>query len=246
MKKLSTIQFNYLTGPKQATFNEPLHILCRLQWKRLRAWKKRSLRADVVKMGRIRPQAYSSYSPAFHGLLNDWSQHKNKPAVLWIVTSYRIPGRRTMIPSLAARIFVHSTYHGNDEHLPDELRRYVVRWGNSEKGFKPEFCMIAEADPDNSRFFPANDMSGCLGKLTYGNKDGTLTRYSPRRVIKVHPQSIHIIEKYAEELARRTVFISYKHSDFAGKDKKNIPPWTVKELVGALINEKWFFIISSG
>lgn len=217
--------------------SEPLHLLCRLQWKRLRAWKKRSLRAEVLEGGRIRPQAYSSSSSLFRGFLGDWRGDFSIPAVLWIVTSYQIPGRHNMVPSLAAVVRVKSVYRGNDDRLRDELKRYVVSWGKSENEERPELCAVVEADPMFSRFFPANDMTTCLSCLRYVNQDGGLTEYSPRRVLRVRPKESYLLEKYAETVAQRTVFISYKHSDFTGT--RSHPPWTVKELAGAFISAKF-------
>ncbi len=239
MNETTTTRGSNLMREDRMSDTEPLHLLCRLQWKRLRAWKKRSLQAEVFIGGRIRPQAYSSSSSTFRGFLDDWYDHSTKPAVLWIVTSYRIPGRRHMVPSLAAKVRVQCTYRGNDDRLTEELKRYVVRWRDSGKEKRPQLCRVVEAEPTFSRFFPANDMATCLSRLQYINRDGGQTEYSPRRVLRVHPEDAYLLEDYAEAVARRTVFISYKHSDFTDKSASSHPPWTVKELAGAFISGKF-------
>jgi len=239
MNEITTTRAGIVATGGRRSDTTPLHLLCRLQLKRLRAWKKRSLRAEVSVEGRIRPQAYSSSSSGFSGFLNAWCQPPARPAFLWIVTSYKIPGKRGMVPSLAAKVCVQAAYRGDDNRLTEELKRYVVRWKDSEKEKRPHRCTVVEADPMLSRFFPANDMATCLSRLHYVNRDGGRTMYSPRRVLRIHPKDVYLLEEYAETVARHTVFISYKHSDFTNKSTSGTPPWTIKELAGAFISKKF-------
>lgn len=239
MSETGTTCTGAMARAKLRSDTQPLHLLCRLQWKRLRAWKKRSLRAEVCVEDRIHPQAYSSSSSGFRGFLDAWCRNPENPAVLWIVTSYRLPGRQQRVPSLAAKIHVRSTYHGNDDQLTEELKRYVVRWKTSEKEMRPQRCRVVEAEPSLSRFFPANDMGTCLSRLQYINRNGSRTGYSPRRVLRVRPGLASLLEAHAEAVARRTVFVSYKHIDFTDKRDSRHPAWTVKELAGAFITAKF-------
>jgi len=216
----------------------PLHLVCRLQWKRLRAWKKRSLQTQFAAGGRIRPQAYSSSSAGFCGFLDPAHPCFARPVVLWIVTSYALPGRRRRVPSLAATVHVRAAYRGDDPRLPRDLARYVVRWKTSDTETRPHRCIVAEADRTVSRFFPANDMTACLSRLHYVNRDGGRTAYSPRRVLRVRPGDVPALEAYADAVARHTVFISYKHADFAEPSAGDRPPWTVMELAEAFIADK--------
>lgn len=239
MSETKTTRTGAMVCGNQKSDTGPLHLLCRLQWKRLRAWKKRSLRGEVSVEDRIRPQAYSSSSSGFRGFLDAWCSTSEKPAVLWIVTSYRLPGRQQKVPSLAAKIHVRSTCRGDDDQLTEELKRYVVRWKNSEKEERPQLCRVVEAEPALSRFFPANDMGTCLSQLRYINRNGSQTEYSPRRVLRVRPEFAYLLKEHAEAVARRTVFISYKHIDFTDKRDSRHPTWTVKELAGAFISGKF-------
>lgn len=239
MSETNTTHRGLEMGKYKNLENEALHLVCRLQWNRLRAWKKRSLRAEVSVSGRIRPQAYSSSSSGFRSFLDDWCNNSTKPAFLWIVTSYRIPGRRHLVPSLAAKIRVKSIYRGNDQRLTEDLKRYVIRWTDPIKEQRPQLCRVVEAEPTFSRFFPANDMTNCLRRLQYVNRDGAQTEYSPRRVLRVRPKDTYLLEEHAETVARQTVFLSYKHCDFIVKSAGSYPPWTVKKLAGALIASKF-------
>lgn len=216
---------------------EAIHLVCRLQWGRLRAWKKRSLQAGVSVDGRIRPQAYSSSNSNFRGLMDDWKRSVDQPAVLWIVTSYRVPGRSRPVPSLAAKIHVRNVYRGDDENLGKPWIDYAWDWENRQPLKRPELCRIVEADPGQSRFYPANDIGPCLSRLRYRKKGGKETTYSPYGPLRVTPANVSALEEYARNIGARTVFVSYKHCDFKKDAKGRRPPWGVKTLARVLIDK---------
>jgi hypothetical protein len=230
------------TTRKAADGANPMHLICHLQLDRLRAWKKYSLRADLLIRGRLHPQAYSSWSSVFKGLLS-WHEaerkKKNKPidTTLWVVTSHRVPGQSRKRPSIVARIDVAARYQGDDRQLSAEMQRYVRQWirktdgeesKRSEKKELPkELCTIVEAKPSTSRFFPTNDFGPCLNGLRYVNRDGDPTDYNPRSVLRVHPDDVPQIHGFARRIARKTVFISYKQVDFLKPDPTDQPPWSI-------------------
>lgn len=230
------------TTRKAANGANPMHLICHLRLDRLRAWKKRSLRAELLTHGRLHPQAYSSWSSVFKGLLT-WHEaerkKKYKPidTTLWIVTSHRVPGQSRKRPAIVACIDVAARYQGDDPQLPVEMRRYVHRWISETNGKEPKhpvkrklpdkLCTIVEAKPLTSHFFPANDFGPCLNALRYVNRDGRCTVYNPRSVLRVHPDDVPRIHRFARRIARKTLFISYKHIDFLKPDPTDRPPWSI-------------------
>ena len=230
---------------------EPVDLVCRLRHSQLRAWKKNSLRSDVCVAGRIRPQAYSSWSTAFRSYLNELDGD-SPSATLWIATSLKLPGRGRLLPSLAARIEVPSpsksrdrdsevnprryVFKGSDDDLPGELSRYVFDWAGKGNARDPRFCTVAKAHPVGSRFFPVNDFSCCVDRVRYVNRDGSDAAYSPRRIMRVHPESVHDLRKHEADISTRTVFISYKHDDLKPSSNIERPEWTPEQLAAFLVS----------
>ena len=212
-----------------------IDVVCRLRSRQLRAWKKYSLDRAVSREGCIRPEAYSSCSTIFRGFQKWWCrQQPGKPereAVVWIL---EIPtDRNEPRRSLVAQLGVRQLCIGGPE-VPPALQRYVRSWTHN-KTFTEQDSTVAEADPDASRFYPANDLGRIVSRLRYVKQDGSLTTYSTAAVLRIHPEDVVQLAHAAEAIARRTVFVSYKHADFEESASGLRPGWQPADLAKLLI-----------
>jgi hypothetical protein len=222
---------------------DAVHLVCALQFHRLRAWKTRSSRAQVRVSRRVVPQAYSSSSTILRGHLADHlavgggDTEQKPPAVLWIVNPLKWAGSSRPHSSLVARIRAAGIYRGDAPELQTHLKRYVHSWSKRPRKtpWQPSSCTVVAADPESSRFYPANDASATLAKLHYVNKDGSPRKYERGTLLRIAPASIAEMENFAETLARRTVFLSYKHDDFLPDATGERPPWSPRKFATELI-----------
>jgi hypothetical protein len=137
--------------------------------------------------------------------------------------------------SLAAKMNVRALYESKpDQYLPFRLRRYDRPWKTGSSHTKVK-RLIAEGDPENSRFNPACDIRECLASLDYLNVKGQRASGHPQTVMQVDPNSIKRLEDTARHVAFHTVFLSYKHDDFKAGAPALRPPWQPKALAYRLI-----------
>lgn len=212
----------------------PMHLVCKIQPHRLRGWREYAIDSDSQVTEILRPEAYSSSSPVFRAYVKQATE-TGRSIVLWIVTRHSGPKGKRAAFSLAAKMSVrtlHESTTGQD--LPKRLRRYDRPWkkGTSHKKHKR---VIAESDPVNSRFYPACDIRECLTGLAYLNLKGQRASGHPQTVMQVDPDSIKQLEDAAGHVASHTVFLSYKHIDFAAGAPAPRPPWKPKALAYRLI-----------
>lgn len=212
----------------------PMHIVCRIQPRRLRGWREYAVDSNFQVAGILRPEAYSSSSPVFRSYVKQATE-AGRSIVLWIVTRHSGPKGQRAVFSLAAKVTVRALYESKPgQDLPARLRRYDRPWkkGTSHKKHKQ---VIAEGDPGNSRFYPACDIRECLASLDYLNVKGQRASGHPQTVMQVDPDSIKQLEDAARHVASHTVFLSYKHVDFEAGAPALRPPWQPKALAHRLI-----------
>jgi hypothetical protein len=212
-----------------------IDVVCQLRSRQLRAWKKYSLDRAVSSAGCIRPEAYSSCSTIFREFQIWWCRQQpgepEREAVVWII---EIPtDRNEPRRSLVAKLGVRQFWIGGPE-VPPALRRYVRSWTHN-KNFTAKNSTVAEADPDASRFYPANDLGRIASQLRYVKKDGSLTQYSTAAVLRIHPEDVCRLTEAADATARRSVFVSYKHADFEEHASGLRPCWRPEDLARLLI-----------
>jgi hypothetical protein len=212
----------------------PMHLVCRIQPHRLRGWREYAVDSNSQGAGILRPEAYSSSSPVFRAYVEQATQ-AGRPIVLWIVTRHRGPKGQRAVFSLAAKVSVRALRESKPgQDLPARLRRYDRPWkkGASHRKHK---CVIAEADPGSSRFYPACDIRESLASLDYLNVKGQRASGYPQTVMQVDPDSVKQLEDAARHIASHTVFLSYKHVDFEAGAPGLRPPWQPKTLAYRLI-----------
>lgn len=211
-----------------------MHLVCRIQPRRLRGWREYAVDSDSQLADILRPEAYSSSSPVFRSYVRQ-ATRAGRSIVLWIVTRHSGPRGQRAAFSLAAKMSVralHETKPGQD--LPDRLRRYDRPW-KKRTSHKKHQRVIAEGDPANSRFYPACDVRECLDGLAYINLKCQRASGHPQTVMQVDPDSIRQLEDAARHVASHTVFLSYKHVDFEAGAPTPRPPWQPKALAQRLI-----------
>ena len=212
----------------------PMHLVCRIQPHRLRGWREYAVDSDSQVGGILRPEAYSSSSSVFRSYVRQAAK-AGRPIILWIVTRHSGPKGEHAAFSLAAKMSVRALHQPKrGKGLPARLRRYDRPWkkGTSHKKHRR---VIAEGDPESSRFYPACDIRGCLAGLAYLNLKGEPASGHPQTVMQVDPVSVKELEDAARHVASHTVFLSYKHVDFEAGAPTPRPPWQPKALAQRLI-----------
>ena len=205
--------------------HEPVELIAYVQTAKVTDWKRRVLR-HRLESGR---PVYLYRSDDDH----DFAEFARPGAVLWIVESHR-----NQPPSLAARLDVIGQIHaeavleirdreGETESALSMLRSFEYHSTNR---------WYAVGDPETSRFYGLNDFSGALlstelkggqpwepGAVVWEPAFGR--RFiRPRRVV-AGQSALH---DAAKRLRTRSIFVSWKHRDFASR------PGVVLELVNQL------------
>lgn len=216
-----------------------IDVVCKIRLRQLRAWKKLAIKRKISSKGCLRPEAYSSCSTAFRSYRNWWQRwldQGNPPGevVLWVMETSVDPNKGWQ--SLVARIGIRQFFVGGPE-VPPELQSYVRSWTENEK-FKESDCTVAKADPETSRFYPANNLGAVASRLRYVNNDGTLAKQSKGLMLRLHPDDAAQFTCAAEAIAGHTVFISYKFDDFRKECNVPRPRWTPNDLAEFLISRR--------